>query len=192
LSRTSAGLAAVAQRLGDVAVVPAWGRPFRLSQALARPRVPWEMLFGEVGGTVFIDVGRVAPGSPTMGVLAAVDLVVLVAASEPGPVAATMEWASRGGRHAAGDVGVSPERLRMVTNEVVGRRRRVSVSPRDLAMQDGPLFLGHFPHDERAVDLLWRGASVTHRSLRRSPLVEAASGVLAGLSTDRVAPEVLR
>ena len=45
-----------------------------------------------------------------MGVLAAVDVVVLVAASEPGPVAATMEWATRGGRHGAGDVGV-PQRI---------------------------------------------------------------------------------
>lgn len=182
MARQSGGLASVAQRFGDMAVVPAWGRPFRLTQALSRPRVPWEVLFDEVGGTVVVDVGRVAPDSPTLGVLASLDVLVLVAASEPGPVSATMEWASRGGRHGAADVGLEASRLRMVTSEVVGRRRRMSVTPRDLPSMNGPTFLGHLPHDEAAVDLLVRGASISHRSLRHRPFVEVAVGLAAALS----------
>ena len=53
---------------------------------------------------VVVDVGRLYPDAPTLGVLSVMDVIVLVAASEPGPVATTMEWASRGGRHAAADV----------------------------------------------------------------------------------------
>jgi hypothetical protein len=82
--------------------------------------------------------------------------------------------------------------LRLVTNEVVGRRRPVSVSPRDLATHSGPPLVGRFPHDDRAVDLLWRGASVTHRSLRHAPLIEAAAMVLANLADDRAPVGVLR
>ena len=182
MSRDPGGLAAIVQRLGDVAVVPSWGRPFRTVQALMRPRVPWELLFDEVEGTVIVDLGRLYPDAPTLGVLNAMDVIVLVSASEPGPVAATMEWASRGGRHGAGDVGVSAERIVMITNEVVGRRRRVSVTPREMASLQGPPYLGHLEHDETAVDLLHRGASVLHRSLRRSPLVQAAAGIAAALA----------
>ena len=182
MSRDPGGLAAIVQRLGDVAVVPSWGRPFRTAQALMRPRVPWDLLFDEVAGTVVVDLGRLYPDAPTLGVLNAMDVIVLVSASEPGPVAATMEWAGRGGRHAAGDVGVSTDRIVMVTNEVVGRRRRVSVTPREMASLHGPPYLGHFEHDEAAVELLHRGASVQHRSLRRRPLVQAATAIAASLA----------
>jgi hypothetical protein len=175
LTRNSAGLESVAQPLGDLLVVPAWGRPFRLMQALVRPRVPWAVLFGEVDATVFVDVGRVYPQAPTMGLLVAADVVLLVAASEPGPVAATMEWANRGGCHGAGEIGVSADRLAMITSEVVGRRRAVTVTPRDLSAVTGATYLGHLPHDPDAVELLCRGGSVAHRSLRRSRMVEAAT-----------------
>ena len=181
MSRDRGGLAAIVQRLGDVAVVPSWGRPFRTVQALMRPRVPWDLLFDEVPGTVVVDLGRLYPDAPTLGVLNAMDVIVLVSASEPGPVAATMEWASRGGRHAAGDVGVSTNRIVMITNEVVARRRRVSVSPREMASLSGPPYLGHLEHDETAVNLLQRGGSVLHRSLRRSPLVQAATNIAASI-----------
>ena len=110
---------------------------------------PWDLLFDEDGG----DRGRRSraplPGRPHLGGAQAMDVIVLVSASEPGPVAATMEWAGRGGRHAAGDVGVSTDRIVMVTNEVVGRRR-VSVTPREMASLHGPPYLGHFEHDEAA------------------------------------------
>jgi hypothetical protein len=192
MSREPGGLAAIVQRLGDVAVVPSYGRPFRTAQALMRPRGPWDLLFDEVAGTVVVDLGRLHPDAPSLGVVNAMDVIVLVSASEPGPVAATIEWASRGGRHAAGDVGVSPERIVMITNEVVGRRRRGSVTPREMALLQGPPYLGHLEHDETAVDLLHRGASVLHRSLRRSPLVQAAMTIATAL-VDRtgfaVAPE---
>jgi MinD-like ATPase involved in chromosome partitioning or flagellar assembly len=184
MSREPGGLAAIVQHLGDVAVVPSWGRPFRTTQALMRPRVPWDLLFDELAGTVIVDLGRLYPEAPTLGVLNAMDVIVLVSASEPGPVATTMEWAGRGGRHGAGDVGVSTDRIVMMTNEVVARRRRVSVTPREMASLQGPPYVGHFEHDETAVELLHRGASVLHRSLHRSALVQSATS-LAVLLADR-------
>lgn len=182
MSRGDGGLTAAAQQLGELAVLPSWGTSFRMAQALSRPRVPWELLFGEVEGTVVVDVGRIAPESPTLGLLAAMDVVVLVAPSEPGPVAATMEWANRAGRHGAGGVGLPAERLRMVTTEVVSRRRRHSVTPRDLSAVTGAAFLGHFPHDDDAVELLRRGVAVTDRSLRGRRFVEMAQWVARALA----------
>ena len=46
----------------------------------------------------------------------------------------------------------------------------------------GPAYLGHLPHDETAVDLLTRGASITDRVLRRRPFVEVAVGLAAAVS----------
>jgi cellulose biosynthesis protein BcsQ len=181
MSRDPGGLASIVQRLGDVDVVPSWGRPFRTLQALSRPRVPWELLFDEVEGTVVVDLGRLYPGAPTFGVLNAMDVIVLVAPPEPGAVAATMEWAIRGGRDSGGDVGVAVDRIVMITNEVVGRRSRVSVTPREMASLQGPPYLGHLPHDETAVELLHRGASMQHKSLRRRPFGESAATIAAGL-----------
>lgn len=183
MNRNSAGLASVAQQMGDLSVVPSWGRSFRLTQALIRPRVPWEALLRGFDGTVIVDVGRVYPEAPTMGLLAAVDLVVLVAASEPSPVATTMEWASRGGRHGSTDVGVPVGRLRMITSEVVGRRRTMSVTPRDLSFVTGAGYLGHLPHDPPSLELLCLGASIGDRRLRHSRLVEAGH-VIAGALAD--------
>lgn len=177
MSRDSDGLASVAQQLGGLAVVPAWGDSFRLTQALSRSRMPWEMVFGGVDGTVVVDVGRVSAASPTMTVLAAMDVVVLVSASEPGPVATTLEWVGRAGRHGADDIGLQSERLRMVTSEVVGRRRRSSVDGHDVDAVTGPGFLGHFPHDDTAVDLLRRGVDVTDRALRSRRFIEVARWV---------------
>ena len=104
-----------------------------------------------------------------MGLLAAVDLVVLVAASEPSPVATTMEWASRGGRHGSTDVGVPVGRLRMITSEVVGRRRTMSVTPRDLSLVTGAGYLGHLPHDPASLELLCLGASIGDRTVASQP-----------------------
>jgi hypothetical protein len=181
MSRDPGGLAGIVQRLGDVDVVPSWGRAFRTMQALTRPRVPWDLLFDELPGTVVVDLGRLYPNAPTLGVLNAMDVIVLVSPPEPGPVATTMEWAVRGGRDALGDVGVSVDRIVMITNEVVGRRPRVTVTPRELASLQGPPYLGHLPHDEPAVELLHRGASMLHKSLRRRPLTEAAATIATGL-----------
>ena len=47
-------------------------------------------------------------------------------------------------------------------------------------MVTGPAYLGHFPHDDVAVEWLWRGVSVTHRTLRRRPLIDVAHGVMGG------------
>ena len=157
------------------------GQAFRTLQALSRPRVPWDLLFDEVAGTVVVDVGRLYPNAPTLGVLNAMDVIVLVSPPEPGAVATAMEWAIRGGRDSAGDVGVSIDRIVMITNDVVGGRSRLAVTPREMASLHGPPYVGHLPHDAAAVELLHRGASMQHKSLRRRPLTESAATITAGL-----------
>ena len=153
MSRNSAGLASVAQQMGDLSVVPSWGRSFRLTQALIRPRVPWAVLLGGFDGTRH---RRCRTASTRRRRRSAswrrATSSCSSPPSEPAPVATTMEWASRGGRHGPADVGMPVGRLRMITSEVVGRRRTMSVTPRDLSLVTGAGYLGHLPHDPASLE----------------------------------------
>ena len=188
-----AGSPSVAQRLGDMAVVPAWGRPFRLTQALSRPRVPWEVLFGEVGGTVIVDVGRLDPDGPTLGRVGGVGRRGAGGGVGAGPGGGDDGVGDRGGRHGAGDAGLPVERLRMVTTEVVGRRRRVSVHPARWRRCTGAAVpRPSAPRRRRRVDLLCRGArsptgccAAAARRVPRRPIAAAAGATRAGPSTPR-------
>ncbi|MBA3286403.1 MAG: hypothetical protein H0U21_00055 [Acidimicrobiia bacterium] len=176
-SRHSDGLASVAQPLGEMAVVVARGTPFRLIAALERPRRSWSNLLRSVDGTVIVDIGRLTPSSPTAPIVAAADVIVLVAAADPGSVAATMEWIGRGGRLTPDELGVSSERIRLLTTEVTPSGGPHGLAPRELARELGPAYIGHLPHDPDGLRTLCRGASARHRSLRRSALIDATAGL---------------
>ena len=174
------GVAGVAQRLGDIEVVVAQGDPFRISVALGRPR-GWQPILTEVDGVVVVDVGRLYPGSPAAGIVGIADVVVLVSPPEPGPLAATLEWAGRGGQFHADDTALDADRVKVVTVDVTARSRQ-RVDPNMLAREHlGGGYVGHLPFDDQAVDLLYRGASLGHRSLRRTSLAGAAAGVAAAV-----------
>lgn len=173
-------LAAGVQRLGEIGVIAAQGDPWRISAALDRPR-GWRQLLDPLDGVVMVDIGRLFPGSPAAQIAGVADVVVLVAPPEPGPLAATLEWVARRGQFAATDPQIDTERVKILTVDVAVERRH-RIDPGRLARdQLGPLYAGHVPFDAGALDLLCRGASIGHRSLRRSRLVLGVHGVLARL-----------
>ena len=175
MNRNSAGVASVAQPMGDLSVVPSWGRSFRLTQALTRPRVPWDALLGGFDGTVIVDVGRRLPrgaddGPPRGRATSSCSSPPPSRHRSPrrwsGPAAAAVTdrrtSACRSGR------------LRMITSEVVGRRRAMSVTPRDLSLVTGAGYLGHLPHDPAlARAAVPRCVDRATGRLRRSRLVDA-------------------
>lgn len=164
------------QALGDISVVVAHGDPYRISVALERPR-SWRQLFDRLDAeVVVVDVGRVFAGSPALPLAGCADRLVLVSPPEPGPLAASMEWVGRGGQHTATDSRLDSDRMRMVTVEVSPRGRH-RVDPGRLSAELGEGYVGHVPFDGAAVELLCRGASLSHRTLRRSSLAWAVRSI---------------
>jgi MinD-like ATPase involved in chromosome partitioning or flagellar assembly len=163
------GFDAVRQPLGDVDVVVAQGDPWRISVALDRPR-GWRQVLDGLAEVVVVDVGRLYPGSPAMPLAGAADRLVLVAPAEPGPLAATLEWVERGGQYASTDAVLDSGRVRLVTVDVAERHRH-RLDPARLGRDElGAGYVAHVPFDDAAIELLCRGASLAHRSLRRSRL----------------------
>lgn len=166
----------VRQSLGDISVVVAHGDPYRISVALERPR-SWRQLFDRLDAdVVVVDVGRMFPGSPALPLTGCADRLVLVSPPEPGPLAATMEWVGRAGQHTASDARLDADRMRMVSVDVPPRGRH-RVDPGRLPAELGDGYVGHVPFDDSAVELLCRGASLSHRTLRRSSFAWAVRSI---------------
>ena len=172
----------VAQLLCDLRIVVAQGDPWKITVALERPR-GWRQLLDEVDGLVVADVGRLFPGSPALPLVGVADGVALVSPAEPSPLAATLEWIDRGGQFAASDTRIDVSRVRIVTVDVAGQRRQ-RLDPGRLARDElGGVHVSHVPFDDGALELLRRGASMAHRSLRRSQLALAVTGLVDRLSS---------
>jgi hypothetical protein len=138
-------------------------------------------LLDPLDGVAVVDIGRLFPGSPAAQIAGVADVVVLVAPPEPGPLAATLEWVARRGQFAATDAQIDAGRVRILTVDVAAERR-LRIDPGRLARDElGHVYAGHVPFDDGALDLLCRGASIGHRSLRRSRLVLGVHGLLARL-----------
>jgi MinD-like ATPase involved in chromosome partitioning or flagellar assembly len=171
------GFEAVCQPLGSIGVVTAYGDPWRISVALERPR-GWRQLFDGMTDYVFIDVGRLYPGSPSAAIAGAADRLVLISPAEPGPLAATLEWMARGGQHEATAARLDQDRMRLVTVDIAEQRRQ-RLDPGRLSRDElGDGYIAHVPFDDGAVDLLCRGAAIGHKSMRRSRLAVAVGGLV--------------
>jgi hypothetical protein len=164
--RADPDLALAAQPFGALAVVVGPYDPARASAALARPRVPWTSVLFGTDGLVVVDAGRVHPGSPADGLLLAADTVWLVTHPEGVDLVVAAERRDRALADGARSVG-------LVTSGAG------AYSPNRLSAELGAAWFGAVPHDPRAVDLLQRGASPSHRRLTRSPLVRAVRDLLA-------------
>lgn len=166
----------VRQSLGDISVVVAHGDPYRISAALERPR-SWRQMFDRLDAdVVMVDVGRLFPGSPALPLAGGADRLVLVSPPAPAPLAATVEWIGRGGQHSATDARLDSERMRIVSVDVSPRGRH-RVDPGRLSAEIGDAYVGHVPFDDAAVELVCRGSSLAHRSLRRSSFAWAVRSI---------------
>lgn len=174
--RDRSGLSWFTQRLGDIHVVVAQGDPYRIAAALDRAH-GWRRQFDGLADHVVVDLGRLFPGSPALAVAGVADRVVLVTPPEPGPIAATIEWIGRGGQHTATETRLDAERLAVLSVDT-GSDRRQRVDARSLDADTlGVAYLGHLPFDGATIELLMRGASLDHRSMRRSKLAPALNAV---------------
>jgi len=173
------------QRLGNVRVLPAQGDPWKVTVALENVR-NWRRLLEPAGELAVVDVGRLYPGSPVSRIVGEADVIVLVAPAEAAPIAATLQWASRGGRRGVADPVFDAGRMRLVTVDV-SKGRRSGVDPRSLVRDDlGIAYAGHVPFDEAALSLLCRGSGTTHRSINRSKLVYAHRALAGNVLGDRI------
>ena len=182
-----------AQRLGDLAVLPVPTDGWLVSMALDRPRHEWVNGIGRRPGWVMADVGRISPASPAWPLVRVADVVVVVCAPEPVSLVSALEWLERGRRGNAQDVTSAVATARLLTVAPPRGIRRVYGTDR-LRAELGDRYWGELPFDARAVDLLLRGASTRHRSLRSTPLLLAARALahdLAAAAQPRVAPALV-
>ena len=180
--RERRGLATFVQPLGDIGVVVAQGEPYRIAAALERPR-GWRSLLDGIADHVVVDLGRLFPGTPALAVAGVVDRLLLVAPPEAGPLAATAEWIGRGGQHAATGTRIESSRIGLLTADTGGDRRQ-RIDPQRLGDELGVEHVGHLPFDGATLETVCRGASLAHRSMRRSRLAPALSSVAERLTVE--------
>lgn len=183
VSVTGDVLAGAAQRLGAVQVVLLPSEPWRARVCLADPRSLWFDALGELPGSVVVDVGRIYPGSPAWPLLRMADVVVVVAAPSPMSLASSLEWCEQRGRCAPGVDGLLDDVARVVTvhRERRGRSRSVLYDAAAVGAELGDRLAGQIPWDPKAVDLLCRGASLGHRSLRMGVFARSCRAVVSRL-----------
>lgn len=174
------------QRLGDLAVLPAPADGWLVSMALDRPRHEWVSGIGRRPGWVVADVGRMSPASPAWPLVRVADVVVVVCAPEPVSLASALEWVERG-RGNGDDVTAATSSARLLTVAPPRGVRRVYGADR-LRAELGDRYWGELPFDARAVEVLLRGASTRHRSLRSTPLLLAARAMTHDLTVARQPP----
>lgn len=170
------GFDGAVQPLGELGVVVAHGDPWRINVALSRPRA-WRPLLDQLEGIVVVDLGRLYPGSPAKAIAGEADRIVLVTPAESAPLAATLEWLTRGGQFKADDPRLDVDRIKLATADTAPHRPQRLDPSRLSRDQLGACYVAHLPYDDAAVDLLCRGASFAHRSLRRSSLGLAVRGL---------------
>lgn len=186
---SSGNLTAGSQPVGEMSVVAIRGDVWRNTQAIAGVR-RWRELWDTTAGPVVTDLGRWVPGSPTGRVAGEADTIVVVSSLDSHALAATLEWARRGGQLAASDAVLDQTRMVLVTTELT-RTKAGKVSVKDLAA-DAPSFGlrygGHVPFDEGPLDALRRGAGFGHKSVARSGFAAAIRTVVAATAVEGVAP----
>ena len=174
----------VSQRIGEVNVVAAPADPFR-AYACHHPRVAWASALAELPGTVVVDVGRLRAGSPVWPLLHEADEVLLVSSPEVAAVVASQEWLRADGRVSPAEPGLEPDRARLV---IVDAPSGIAFPRAGLLAELGDTCAGWLPWNPPAVDLLYRGASLGDRRLRKNPFVEAVQRLAASLARSQLVP----
>lgn len=159
------------QRLGDLPVAVGPADPFRASASVAGHRSRWVSNILHLDAVVIVDCGRLYPGSPAATIVRQSDVLVLVCAPDGSDVVTAREWAMSQ-LELTGDRSMLRDPPVLLT---VGSGR---YRPWRLARELGDQYLGALPHDPRAVSLLLRGGSPSHRALRRLELIRSLNSRL--------------
>jgi len=174
----------VSQRVGEVNIIAAPADPFR-AYSCHQPRVPWSSALAELPGTVVVDVGRLRAGSPAWPLLRAADEVLLVSSPEVAAMVASQEWVQLGGRVSPTEPGLEPDGSRIV---VIDTPAGVAFPRSGLMAELGSACAGWLPWEPTAVDLLYRGASLADRRLRKSPFATAARRLATNVLRTELVP----
>jgi len=172
----------VSQRVGEVNLVAAPADPFR-AHSCHQPRVAWASSLAELPGTVVVDAGRLRAGTPVWPLLHVADEVLLVSSPEVTAVVASQEWVRAGGRVSSIEPGLDADRCRIV---IVEAPSGIAFPRAGLLADLGDTCAGWLPWDSSAVDLLYRGAPIGDRRLRKSPYVNAVQRVAATLDRSQL------
>ncbi|MEQ1702045.1 MAG: hypothetical protein ABMA25_18195, partial [Ilumatobacteraceae bacterium] len=174
--------AAVAHSVAGLSVVTAPADPFR-AFSCHQPRMPWATALKELPGSVVVDVGRLRAGTPVASVIAQVDTLLVVSSPEISAAVSSAEWLQAGGRVSPTEAGLPDGKARLVFVESPGG---VGFPRSTLTAELGAQCAGWLPWDGATVDLVHRGAWVTDRRVRRSPLAAAVNQLVLGLTLDQV------
>ena len=181
-------LGAGAQPVGEISVVAMRGDLWRNTQSMTGVG-RWASLWAAIDGPVVSDLGRWVPGSPASRIAGEADVVVLVSSLDAHAVAATLNWAQRGGQLSASDPVLDRNRMVLVTTDLM-RTKAGKVSPAELATDVpawGLRYGGHVPFDEGPLDALRRGAGFGHKSISRSGFGAAIRTIAAAAISEGVA-----
>lgn len=172
-------LQATSRPFGSIRVLTGPADSFQAWSALSSPRRDWIGELRRLDGVVVVDVGSLRGGLvPSWRIVEQADALVLCTSADPASLVSTTSWIETKGQSAPGVVGLAADTSRLLVVDspiTVGER----FGP-DVQRELGDRFVGWWPWEPKAVDLVQRGASLDHRSLRKSTL---ARSVLATAST---------
>jgi MinD-like ATPase involved in chromosome partitioning or flagellar assembly len=168
------------RRLGQTSVVTGSADSFQAWSALASARVNWIGELGRIDGVVVVDVGSLRGGpAPSWRIIEQADALVMCTTPDPASLVSTVAWMDAKGQSAPGVGGLTTDttKLLVVDAPIAGGERFGA----DVAGELGERFAGWWPWEPRTVDLVMRGASLDHKSLRKATLVRSVNATMGQL-----------
>ena len=154
---------------------------FQAWSALSSPRRDWIGDLRRLDGVVVVDVGSLRGGLlPSWRIVEQADALVLCTTPDPASLVSTTQWIETKGQSAPGVVGLAADTSKLLVVDApvtAGERFGPAV-----AGELGDRVVGWWPWEPRTVDAVHRGASLDHRSLRRSTLARAVLATIASLA----------
>ena len=178
--RTQLDLAA--KRMGPTQVICGPADSFQAWSAMSSPRVDWIGELRRYDGVVVVDIGTLRGGmSPAWRIAEQADVVVMCTTADPTSLVSTIAWMDAKGQSAPGIPGLAADtsRLLVVDAPTVGTERFGS----DVQAELGSRLVGWWPWEPRTVDRVLRGASLDHKSIRKSTLARSVTATAALLTT---------
>ena len=157
---------------------------FEAWSSVASARYDWVAQLSRLPGVCIVDVGSLRGGQvPTWSVLDIADAVVLVTSADPVSCMSTVQWAEAKGQSAPGVAGLALDNSRVLIVDApitAGERFGPAV-----LSELGDRCAGWWPWEPRTVDAVYRGADLSHRSVRRTSLVQAVAATVVSLGAFR-------
>jgi hypothetical protein len=169
-----------AHRLGPTRVICGPADSFQAWSAMASPRADWISELRRFDGLVVVDVGTLRGGSsPAWRIAEQADTLVMCTSADPASLVSTVAWIDAKGQSAPGIAGLAADtaRVLVVDAPITGTERFGA----DVEHELGSRLVGWWPWEPRTVDCVLRGASLDHKSIRKTTLVRSVTATVARL-----------